>query len=336
MGSLGWNEETGLWTRYGLPAWPPQYQRPGLWEAVQRARGLGVWHPEFHAFLHYDRTRRQEAALGTELGREVTRRGISLFPDSEGARELAPWRPLPVMTAELDSSLAIFARVFGRPPGSVIAPDYTWHSGIEDLWQSRGLRVIQAKREQRNPEWVPGRAGRVQKYVSRQWQRLVHPGRIYLERNCRLEPVQAPDAAAVVAKCLAETHAAWRRHQPAIVETHRINFAHTDSGVVAVGVGALEAYLAGLGRTGESPVFVCDVEVASLQQRGTSWRLAGERLVLRNGTHSARVVVVPGAALKHIGASDLRPRGWLVPAGGVVSVGRQALLLSHEPVLNIE
>lgn len=297
MGSLAWDSALEQWVRYDLPQWPREYTRPGMWEAVTAARQRGVWHPELHAALHYDPAVRRKNGLATDLAREVTRRGISLFPGSEGARELAPWRPPSIMTAELDTSLAIFDRVFRRPVHSIIAPDYTWDGWIESLWQSRGLRVIQAKREQRNSRWLAGFPGRVQKYLDRQLSRWRHPGRIYLERNCRLEPVQADDAQEIVTRCAADTRRAWRRGQPAIVETHRVNYANTDTAVVAMGLTALDEYLAIIGGDEPGPIYLCDSEIAQLTRRGTSWRVAGDELVLRNGTRAGRVIAVPGDAL---------------------------------------
>ena len=293
MASLAWDETAAAWRTTTLPDWPPAYARPGLWRAVTEARRAGVWHPELHAHLHYDPERRREAAFSTPLAAEATRRGIMLFPASEKARELAPWRPAAVMAAELDSSLAIFGRAFGRRPGSVIAPDYHWHDAVEDLWQSRGLRTIQAKREHRVPGMGAGRAGRVRKYVSRQWARIARPGRTYLERNCRLEPVQSDDVAAVVAACVADTRRAWARGEPAIVETHRVNYAHTDPAVVATGAAALAEYLDAISAADPGPWFLCDDEIAQLSRRGTSWRRFSDRLVLRNGSRSVRVVAVP-------------------------------------------
>lgn len=318
MGSLGWDAEQNRWQRYDLPNWPPEYVRPHLWDAVQAGRKMGVWHPEFHASLHYDPAVRLENAFASDVAGEATRRGISLFPDSEAARELAPWRSPAIMTAELDSALAVFERVFGRPVYSVIAPDYTWHAWCEEMWQSRGLRVIQAKREQRNPQWIGGKTGRLQKYVVRQWERLVHLDRIYLERNCRLEPVQAQNPAATVDQCVRDTYLAWDRGEPAIVETHRVNFSHTDPAVVATGLASLAQYLEQICEGPEKPVFLCDQEIAQLAKRGTSWRVAGNRLVLRNTTHASRIVAVPGYALASLGRKSAGVALIRVAAGKVV------------------
>lgn len=290
MSALDWTD--GSWVRRDLPDFPEAYPRPGLWPAVSAAISAGVWYPEYHAAWHYDPQRRRQAVAGGGAALTAAERGIMLFPGSEAARELGPWRPTAELAGELDAGLAVFAAAFGRVPGSIIAPDYTWDGRCEDLWATRGLSVIQAKREQRHPGLPPGAAGRVLKVLERQWSRVRHPGRVYLERNCRLEPVQAPDVDAVVAACLAGTARAWRRGEPAIVETHRVNYAHGDTAVAAIGRHALEAYLTGLGGLGEpGPLFLVDAEIAALVRRGTSLVESGGAQVARNGTHSRRVAL---------------------------------------------
>ena len=274
-----------------LPGFPRAYDRPGMWRAVGAACTTGVWYPELHAAWHYDPARRREPALRYGTPRQATERGILLFPGSEEAWELGPWRRLPVLENELTNSQAVFARAFGRPAGSVIAPDYTWNARIESMWQRYGLRVIQGKREQRNPDLPRGRVGRIAKLLERRWSKLVHPGRVYLERNCRFEPVQSPEPATVTARCADEIRAAWRRGEPAIVETHRVNFAHVDPAIPAVGRAELARLLADVEADG--PVFLTDTEVAQLAVRGVSARpVMGTGIVLRNGSRSRRVVAV--------------------------------------------
>ncbi len=303
LSALAWEE--GQWRRYDLPALPQAYQRPGMWTAVREATERGVWYPEFHGAWHYDPERRQRATAADPRVAAAAARGIMLFPGSEAARELGPWRPTSLLAAELDTALAIFGRAFGRAPGSLIAPDYTWDGRAEALWASRSLVVVQAKREQRHPRWPHGPAGRVLKVVERQWSRAVHPERTYLERNCRLEPAQSPDAAAIVAACLRDTRAAWRRGEPAIVESHRVNFAHADPGVALAGRRGLRDYLDGVaGLEGGPGVFLADVEVAALMRHGVSLRWTGEALIARNGTHSRRVVFDP-AGLRAGGTASM-------------------------------
>jgi len=323
MGSLHWSgdgPDDGHWEVLDLPRFPPGYARPDLWDAVASARARGVWHPEFHAAFHYDPDRRREAALETPVAAEATRRGILLFPGSEKAREMSPRRTPSELEREFDHALRTFGDLFGRAPRSIMAPDYTWNGAMEQLWISRGVRIIQGKREQIDPGLGHGSVARLRKYLGRRWDELRHGGRVYLERNCRLEPVQAPDPDAVVADCLAETRAAWRHGRPAIVETHRVNFAHTDPAVVRTGRRALRAYLDGVTGLAEgAPRFLVDAEVADLTTRGTSSAVRGGVLVVRNATRGRKVVAIPAADVARLrgGAAPAVGAGeaWLVPVG---------------------
>ncbi len=254
---------------------------------------LGVWYPEFHATWHFDPAMRLEAALSTDFALKMTKAGVALFPGSEKAWELGPWRLTADLNSELLHSLEVFAKAFGRPVGSVIAPDYTWDDRIETMWQAQGIRTIQAKKEQRDPTLLSGKAGRIQKFLKRKVDRLVHRQRQYLERNCRLEPVQAPNVDTVVQQCLADTRNAWKKGYPAIVETHRVNFAHSDPQVVQQGQQAIQNYLLSICENPENlPVFLVDTEIAQLQSSGVSWVLRGNQLILRNATHSRRLITV--------------------------------------------
>lgn len=303
VGAQEWRNDRWLETR--LPDLPAAYRRPGLWPAVAAAVDRGVWYPEYHGAWHYDPSRRREAVAADPLSRRVAERGILLFRGSEAARELGPWRPLPVLAAELEAGLATFRRCFGRPPGSLIAPDYAWNARLEGLWARHGLTVVQGKGEQRNPDLPPGLAGRALKFAARRWVKVARPGMVYLERNCRFEPVQAPDPAAVTARCAAQVRRAWARGEPAVVETHRVNFAHTDPAVAALGRRELGRLLADLAPDG--PLYLTDTEVAQLAQRGVSARMGGDgQVIVRNGTRARRVAVVPGEAGQRL---------VLVPAG---------------------
>ncbi len=293
MGSLSWQSQGGQWgwRRYLWPEFSRAYERPGLSAAVSEALAAGVWYPELHALYHYDPTIRKAVTGDDPVAREAARRGVMLFPGSEQARELAPGRPLGDLAGELDLSLEVFVSAFGRPVASVIAPDYTWDSRVEDLWSSRGLRIIQAKREQRFMGRKWGTVSRIRKVLQQRWERLVHRDRSYLERNCRFEPVQNPDPGKVVDQCLVEVQEAWKRGEPAIIEAHRINFVHTEPEIVREGQGALRDLLVGISGHGDAgPLFLTDVEVASLDRHGVSACRRGKVIVVRNLSCSGRLV----------------------------------------------
>jgi len=206
-----------------------------------------------------------------------------------------------------------------------MAPDYHWDDRVESMWQSRGIRVIQGKREQINPLWGTGKVGRARKFVARQWSRWRNPGRTYLERNCRLEPVQAPDPEAVVRACTQDTRRAWSAGQPAIVESHRVNFVHTDPAVVSVGLMALDQYLSGITADSElAPVFLTDHELAQILVRGTSWCIRGPVVIVRNFTRGTKVVAIP--AEKVAGVSG----------GGLEATGKRPVLVKVAPGASVE
>ncbi len=298
--------DTLRWRRQALPDTPPRYERPGLWTAVRAGQRAGLWHPELHGRFHYDPRLRAEQTTAPAVV-AAARAQILPFPGSERAWELGPWRELDVLAAELDASLGDFQALFGRPARAVIGPDYVWDDPHESLWLSRDLRVIQGQRQQRKASWR-GLSGRVRKVLHRSWMRWVHRDRVYLDRNCIFEPVQQHDPRAITAGARGDILAAWQRGEPAVVEAHRINFAHLDPRVPALGRSELDALLTSV--SAHDPLYLVDEELAGLQRRGTSWTVRGEQVVVRNLTRSRRLVVVPPRAL----ATAARLAGRTAPA----------------------
>lgn len=325
-----------VWHRRSLPDLPAVYERPGLWPAVTAALARGVWHPELHGAWHYDPELRRSRALESPAAIRALERGITLFRDAQGASELGPWRSGEELSAELDACRDVFVGLFGRPPASVIAPDYTWTGRNETLWIRRGLHVIQAKREQRNPDLPGGLTGRLLKWLDRRAAHIARPDRTYVERNCRFEPAQHTDPGAVTRRCLREVGRAWDAGEPAVIETHRVNFAHLDSRVSARGRAELAVLLADLAGRSPGPLFMSDAEVGQLDRRGVSAVVRGGEVVLRNGSHARRIVAVPAQRLQRLArfAGDWsgEPLVVAVPAGTTLRVipqGPSWRIVSH-------
>ncbi|RKZ19216.1 hypothetical protein DRQ50_02550 [bacterium] len=285
------------WLRRELPAFPAAYRRPGLWAAVAAARERGVWHPELHGAWHYDPSLRRLRAEESPAAAMALVRGITLFRDAQSAKELGPWRSQEDLAVELDACFRVFTAMFGQRPVSIIAPDYTWSGRNEALWTARGLRVIQAKREQRNPDLPPGRLGRMLKWLDRHVSIVSRPDRTFIERNCRFEPAQNDDPTAVTRRCLAAVGRAWAAGEPAVIETHRVNFVHLDQAVAARGRRELASLLGDLAQRDPGPLFMSDAEVAQLDRRGVSAVVRSNLVVVRNGSHARRIVTVPAAIL---------------------------------------
>ncbi len=317
------------WRQTDLPDLPALYARRGLWRAVADAIAMGVWRPELHGAFHYDPDRRVAAAASSPAALAIAQRGTPLFPGSARAWELGRWRPTSELASELDHSLRVFGALFGRQPRSIAAPDYVWDGRCEALWQSRGLRIIQAKREQRGQFSSAGPLlERILKAAGRVWDRRAHPGRTYLERNCRFEPAQSGDGR-TVARCLAAITAAWRRGEPAVVETHRVNFVSLARGAGAAGRRELAALLDSLSALpGGPPLYLTDVELAQILRGGVGQVRRGDSWVARNLTRSARLIAISDDDTPDIGRlagaaagpDGSRCRLVLVPAGATISL----------------
>ncbi len=285
------------WRRIDLPDLPRGYPRPGLAAAVDAAIAAGVWRPEFHGAFHYDPARRR-AALESRPDLRPLLEETVLFPGSDTAWELGAWRATGELRAELAAAVAVFTARFGHRPVSICAPDYVWDPRCEGLWAEQGLTVIQAKREQRDSRRPGGGpAARLRKVLGRAWDRWRHPERLYLDRNCRFEPAQAADSAAAVAGCVAAVRRAWARGEPAVIETHRVNFVSLAPGAAARGRRQLDLLLAALAaEPGGGPLYLTDAELAQLARGGTCLAWRGDRVVLRNLTRGTRVATIPGPA----------------------------------------
>ncbi len=288
--------DSAAWRRYDLPSLPPRYERPGLWSAVDSARARGVWRAEFHGSFHYDDHLRRRAVAADPRAAAAARLGVLLFPGSSRAWEWGHWRARETLAQELDLALGVFRQRFGHAPVSICAPDYVWDGRAETLWAQRGLNIIQAKREQRHPRWPGGSLGeRLLKALARIRDRSLHPGRTYLDRNCRFEPAQHPGGpAAAIAQTVAEVKRAWAAGRPAVIETHRVNYVSLVPGQAEAGRSALAKLLEALQETaGPPPLYLVDHEVAELQRAGVSVSRRGSRLVMRNLTRTLRLACLP-------------------------------------------
>lgn len=289
------------WRIRRLPDLPPLYERPGLWDAVRAARDAGVWSPELHGLWHYDPARRKAAVRDEPTAARAAAAGVLLFPEAARAHEMGPQRSREALDAEFSTALAVFKGLFDLRPASVIAPDYRWGSDEESRWLRAGIHGVQAKREQRSDRYR-GAAGRLLKAWERGWAKAFDRRRVFLERNARLETAQMPDVPTAVARCLASVGRAWGAGRPAIIETHRLNYAHLDAAVAEAGRTALDRVLTDLESAppARRPLYLADREIVALERRGVSARRAGGDWILRNLTHARRPVFLPESGGRRI------------------------------------
>jgi hypothetical protein len=125
----------------------------------------------------------------------------------------------------------------------------------------------------------------------------VHGRRFYLPPRIAFEPrgEAAPAGPSGLEPALRGVRAAWGRGQPAILSTHRANYAHLDDAWSVAGRAALAALLARLAADGAT--FLTDFEVRALAQGGWSWRPVGDDgLVVRSFAAVRRPFELPAPA----------------------------------------
>jgi len=261
------------------PALPSRWARPGLWESVRDAEAAGVWWAELHG-LHHLPVTAWLAAL--RRGRDDARRAFEqqspIAEAVEASGEYAAEEPREVRARDIRRAVETFRILFGRAPTSFCPPDYRSDAWFEHEAASVGLTTWQGKAEQ-----ATGAFARLR----RQWYSAVFPhregGRFMMPPRISFEP--SGDAAAPGRRGLEAAHRAvreaWRRGHPAVLSTHRLNYAHLDAAWSDAGRRALAGLLERL--CAEGAVFLTDHEVRQLAERHWSVReLGGRGVLLRN------------------------------------------------------
>jgi hypothetical protein len=294
-----------------LPAAPSRWQRPGLWEAVRSACESGVWWPELHGFHHLP-----EQAWLTALRRNESDARRAFEQQSpvceavEAGGEFDASEPAALKREHLSRAIEIFTRLFGRAPSSFCPPDYRWDDAFEaeaerlgvTLWQGRAERARRAlprlRRLMRGLSWRASSGAR-----------FYMPARIAFEPRGnpappphRAAPGDDGDDGARVRLGVADAHrrarAAWSAGRPAVVSTHRLNYAHLDPAWSDAGRGALRDLLRRL--AGDGAVFLTDAEVRQIQERGWSTRAIGARgTLLRFHAEPRLPIRIPAPAGTH-------------------------------------
>lgn len=77
---------------------------------------------------------------------------------------------------------------------------------------------------------------------------------------------------------------AWQNNEPAIVNTHRVNYVHLDKKIIEEDIGQLDWLLNRIQTEHPEVVYLTDSEVAQLYQYGKSNIMFGDTIICRNFT----------------------------------------------------
>ena len=316
-----------------LPETPRRWHRPGMWDQVGRAMEAGVWWPELHG-LHHAPADAWLRALrrGAADARRAHEQQCLVCETVQGSSEYDPGEPPALRTRNIERANERFHALFGRPPGSLCPPDYRWDAALEVDAERLGLTTFQGKTEQESKWPAPAR-----RLLHRARWPDVRARRFYLPPRIAFEPRggAAPAGALGAIPVHRAARAAWARGQPAIVSTHRTNYAHLDAAWSEVGRAALRDLLERL--AGDGAVFLTDAELRSLVESGWSVRSIGDRGALLRFYGAPRAPVrfaVPGGVSRavvrdgHAGVARIEVEGGWVSAE--VNPGEYLLEWRHE------
>jgi len=256
-----------------FPELPARWARPGLSDAIHRAEAAGVWWAELHG-LHHLPEAAWLAALrrGEHDARRALEQSSPIARATEAGGEYDAAEPKELRSVNARKAVDAFRRLFGRAPTSFCPPDYRFDDWFEREAVSIGLTTWQGDAEQ---------AGRGLALLRRRWFGLGFPRRdgerFLLPPRTAFEP--EGNAAAPGPRGLDAAHRgareAWRQGRPAVVSSHRMNYAHLDPAWSEASRAALRALLERL--CADNATFLTDHEVRQLAERSWSVRDLGER-----------------------------------------------------------
>jgi hypothetical protein len=254
------------------PNFPGRWQRPGMWDEVEAADAAGVWWAELHG-LHHLPAHAWLTALrrGEDDARQAHGQLSPICRAVEASGEYDASEPAEWRTSDVIAAIGAFTHVFRRPPTSFCPPDYRWDGQLEADAGRLGVTTFQGRAERAGAP-LPG----VQRLVHRYRWPHREGDRFYLPPRIAFEPRGDARALALgVEVTLRAVQATWERGQPAVVSTHRLNYAHLDAAWSAAGREALHELLEGLAKAGA--MFVTDAEIRQLVTSGWSVRPLGTR-----------------------------------------------------------
>lgn len=275
------------------PDAPSRWVRPGLADELRRAESTGVWWAELHGLHHLPEGAWLRALRrGEDDARRAHEQQSPICTAVEASGEYDASEPRDVRARNLRRAHATFTARFGRPPTSFCPPDYRFDDWLESEAESLGLTTLQGKPEQSGHALAP---------LRRRWLGLTFPhragDRFYLPPRIAFEPrgIAKPAGPLGVAAVVRAARDAWGGGRPAIVSTHRLNYAHLDREWSEAGRSALCDLLTAL--CAEGAVFVTDAEVRALVEHGSSARpIGGRGALLRHYGVPREPVRVPAPA----------------------------------------
>lgn len=286
------------------PALPTRWERPGLWDAVRDAERAGLWWAELHGLHHLPaRAWLQALRRGDDEARHAHSHASPICAAVEASGEYDPAEPIQARAEDLATACAHFRALLGRDPSSFCPPDYRFDDWLEAQAASHSIRVLQGK-----PEQHGRRFARMRRWLAARRFPEWSAGMLRMPPRIAFEPLGEAEATGRrgIDAAVRRAAQAWSEGRPAVISSHRLNYAHLDAPWSAAGRQALGALLTQLAALGAR--FMTDIEVRQLVESRWSVRVGRDGAVLRHmgPPHEPLRFAVPPAArrVRFEGASE--------------------------------
>jgi hypothetical protein len=184
--------------------------------------------PQFHGREHLNVQRWMRALKNNDEGLRIAfdnqSFGVSYFQGRRVSEHLAAFDPefpedIKAFSEIIQSGGEIFERLLGYRPAYFVASNSPEPKSLESELQSIGVKYLTRYKLQRYPLGT----GKFQKELN--WLGKVNGlGQIVLTRNCGFEPSSDPNID-WVNHCLKEIKIAFAWKKPAVISSHRVNYA---------------------------------------------------------------------------------------------------------------
>jgi hypothetical protein len=191
-----------------------------------------IFFPQFHAREHLNvslfmkalKSGDQDAHFGFEnqmpgcIKREAGQNGNDYIEATKYDSNEDKNQKLAIYLEGLD----LFEKLFGYRSDSVIPPNYTWSPDFNEPSLARGVRFFQGVRKMIEPL----ASGQYRYHLHYTGKRNTY-GQLYLVRNSLFEPASMLKIGMKdpVGRCLKDISIAFTMKKPAIISSHRINYA---------------------------------------------------------------------------------------------------------------
>lgn len=238
----------------------------GVLDFIRLGRGETALHPQLHGREHLNATVwLADAAADPAVGFARDLRMVGLDDAFyNGIDALNNGNTLVDARGYLEDAIAIFKRLFGFAPRSFIPPCYVADKECERIAADLGIETIQSSPKRNVPKGNDSYSKRVNVFG-----RSSIAGQCRLIRNVQFEPsrsmFQGKSADECVDAALGEIETAFRRGQPAVICTHRVNYtSRVDEVHRAFSLDALDGLLQGLARMYPDCEFMTSDDLGSL------------------------------------------------------------------------